>query len=73
MTPEEITEMRDSMRRIEAGLFGDEKLDQMGLIGRVRSHSKRLARLERVLLYVSGAAFAVVAIYHIFADVLMRK
>lgn len=72
MTPDEMTEMRDSVRRIEAGLFGDEKLDQVGLIGRVKSHGKRIARVERVMVYLTGAAMAVIAVYHIVVDLLVR-
>lgn len=72
MTEGELTEIRDAVKRIEAGMFGDDQLDQPGLISRVKNHNVRIKRLERVSIYVSGAAGAVIVIYHVLIDIGLR-
>jgi hypothetical protein len=64
--------MRASLRRIESGLFGDDKLDQLGLVGRVKNHAQRIKRIERLTFYMTGAAAAVVVVYHTLVDLVQR-
>ena len=68
MSDDQFQELQDSVRRIESGLFGDEKLGHVGIVGTQQDHGKRLGRLERGVVYVSGAAFMVGVIWTVWTQ-----
>lgn len=68
MTPDKEKKLMDSVARIEQGLFGDDQLDQWGVIRRVKNHDKRLTRLERAAIYVSAGAATVGVLYMVVTD-----
>lgn len=67
-----MLEMRDSIKRIEAGLFGNESMDQPGLVARVKNHGQRIKRLERVMGYIVCTATVIAGIYHVAMDLWQR-
>lgn len=69
----EIQEIRAAVDRIEACLTDDATMGRIGLVSRVGNHNQRIKRLERIVLYVAGAAGGVIVIYHVVVDLLVKS
>lgn len=73
---ERLKKIEAAVERIERGMFGDEKLDQFGLISRVANHATRLKTLEIVVFRVGasavGAGFVIGLLYKLATDWLPR-
>jgi len=61
----EIEEIRASVQRIEACLTDDSAMGRVGLVSRVKDHHTRIKRLERVVVYLTGACGACLLILKI--------
>jgi len=63
-----LTELKASVQRIERGMFGDEQLGHPGLVGTQKEHGSRIGRLERMGIYVTGAAGAIGLGYKVLTE-----
>lgn len=68
MNPEQMEEIRRSVKRIESCLLGDEEIGQFGLVSRVNNHAGRIKRIERSIISVVSGAGVVAVIYKIAVD-----
>jgi len=68
MSPEQCKQLVDDMREIKGALIGNDKMGQVGLVQKVENHEKRIGRMERYIVYLSGAAATIGILYTFVKD-----
>ncbi|HWA07924.1 MAG TPA: hypothetical protein VG838_00505 [Opitutaceae bacterium] len=68
MSEDRLKRIEEAVARIEQGLFGDEELDQWGLVRRVGNHGKRIKRLELLAIYLSSGSVIAGVLYKVATD-----
>jgi hypothetical protein len=65
MSDDRLKNIEEAVRRIESGMFDDEELNHIGVIGVQKQHGERITRIERAGIYLvvplefSGMAYKI--------------
>jgi len=70
MSEDNYNDLVASVKRIENALVGDKTLGHRGLVYQVTEHDRRISALERVLLWLGGAAGAISLVWVVGVQVL---
>lgn len=65
----ELKQIKDTLSRIEMGLFGDEKAGVTGIVNKVRTHEKKIQYIERIIYGAIGAGSIISILWAIFKEV----
>lgn len=68
MSEDQFTKLQSAVERIERGLFGDHDLKLPGIAGTQQDHERRLKRIERTVVYLTGAAGCAVLVWTIWSQ-----
>lgn len=68
MNDDQLTELVNTVKRIEIALVGDEDMGQTGLIKQSRNHHTRIKRLEQWAFSLITAGSLVAIVYKVATD-----
>lgn len=70
MTDREMKELKESVKRIETALCGDESAGITGIVKKVFRHEKQITALQRIVWVLTGAVTTLSIVWTVFKEIL---